>query len=146
MVRALVPVMVAMVVLWSAPARAQDGDAAHEPLQGRWVVTGGEHDGQPLDSITGGVMTIAGNAFEVRTAGGNMLKGTLHVDASARPARLDLLHADGEVWEAIFEVDASTFRMNYVPKGGPDPRPTGFSTAEKTEQTVVMLRRESGGR
>ena len=77
MLRRLLP-MVLVVAFVPVTARAQD--AVSKPLQGRWVVTGGEHGGKPMDAIKGGVMTIAGDAFEIRTASGNMLKGTLKLD------------------------------------------------------------------
>ena len=104
---------------------------------------GGEHGGKPMDSIKGGVMTVVGEGFEIRTASGNILKGTLRLDVSTPPFKMDLLHADGEVWEAVYETTADTFRLNYVEKGGKDPRPTSFTTSEKTEESIVTLRRES---
>jgi uncharacterized protein (TIGR03067 family) len=70
------------------------------------------------------------------------LKGTLRLDASTPPFKMDMVHADGEVWEAIYESTADTLRLNYVEKGGKDPRPTTFKTSEKTEESVVTLRRE----
>jgi uncharacterized protein (TIGR03067 family) len=88
-------------------------------------------------------MNITGSAFEIRTASGNMLKGTLRLDASTAPFKMDMVHAGGEVWEAIYETTADTLRLNYVEKGGKDPRPTAFTTSEKTEESVVTLRRES---
>jgi len=118
-------------------------DSASTPLQGRWVVTGGEHGGKPMDAIKNGVMSIVGNAFEIRTASGNVLNGTLRIDASTRPFKMDLVHADGDVWEAVYETTADTMRLNYVEKGGKDPRPVSFTTSEKTEESIVTLRRES---
>jgi len=47
-------------------------------LQGRWVVV--EHNGKPMKGLNGGVMTMTGTAWEIRTASGNMLKGTLKLD------------------------------------------------------------------
>ena len=44
------------------------------------MVSAAEHNGKPFDAIKGGVMTIASEGFEIRTASGNMLKGTLKVD------------------------------------------------------------------
>jgi uncharacterized protein (TIGR03067 family) len=119
---------------------AQSNTAA---LQGRWVVTAAEHDGKPFDAIKGGVMTIAGDAFEVRTASGNMLKGTIRLDASKQPSQMDMIHADGARWEAIYDVQGDTFRVNYVEAGGKDQRPTTFTTSATTEATVIILRRES---
>jgi uncharacterized protein (TIGR03067 family) len=112
-------------------------------LQGRWVVTSAEHDGKPFDAIKGGVMTIADDAFEVRTASGTMLKGRIRLDASKQPSQMDMIHADGARWEAIYDVQGDTFRMNYVEAGGKDQRPTTFTTSTTTEATVIILRRES---
>ncbi len=140
MLRRLLPIV---LVVAFVPVTARAQDAASKPLQGRWVVTGGEHGGKPMDSLKGGVMNITGNAFEIRTASGNMLKGTLKLDAAGTPFKMDMVHADGEVWEAIYETTADTFRLNYVEKGGKDPRPTTFTTSEKTEESIVTLRRES---
>lgn len=96
-----------------------------------------------MDSIKGGVMSVAGEAFEIRTASGNILKGTLRLDVSTPPFKMDLLHADGGIWEAIYETTPDTLQLNYVEKAGKDPRPTSFTTSEKTEESIVTLRRES---
>ena len=77
-VRAWVVLCVALLGLEVA-ARPQSG---MEPLQGSWVVMAGEHNGIAMDSLNGGVMTIDGAGFEIRTASGNVLAGTLAVDAS----------------------------------------------------------------
>lgn len=131
-----------LIVAVATSASAQDKLGALAPLQGRWVVTAAEHNGKPLDAIKGGVMTIAGDAFEVRTASGNVLKGTLRSDSSKTPGQLDMLHADGERWEAIYEVAGDAFRINYVEAGGKDPRPTRFTPSATTEESLVTMRRE----
>ncbi len=125
-----------------AGVHAQEASSALAPMQGRWVVTGGEHNGRPMDSLKGGVMTVTGSAFEVRTASGNILKGTLQAKAGTSPTQLDMTHADGEKWEAIFEVSGDVLRLNYVEAGGKDPRPQAFTTSEKTEESIVTLRRD----
>lgn len=56
--------------------------------------------------------------------------------------QMDLLHADGERWEAIYEVSGEAFRINYVEAGGKDPRPATFTTSEKTEESIVTMRRD----
>jgi uncharacterized protein (TIGR03067 family) len=127
------------VALSVVAAYAQDAAA---PLQGRWVVTGGEHNAKPMNTLNGGVMTITGTAFEIRTVSGNMLKGTLRLDASKKPAQMDMVHADGAEWEAIYDVAADTLRLNYVVKGEKDPRPAAFTTSETTEESIVVLQRE----
>ena len=86
-------------------------------------------------------MTIAADGFEIRTASGNMLKGTLKLDPSKRPSQMDLLHADGARWEAIYALEGETLRLNYVEAGGKDARPSAFTTSDATEATVITLRR-----
>lgn len=132
-----------ILVLFSTPVVAQDAAAALKPLQGRWVVTGGEHQGKPMDAIKGGVMTITGENFEIRTSSGTLLKGTLRLDVSKRPFQMDMLHADGSRWEAIYDVSGDTFRMNYIDTSLKEPRPGTFTTSDKTEASIVTLRREA---
>jgi len=123
------------------PAFAQQTDTL-APLQGRWMVTAGEHNGAPMDALNGGVMAIDGAAFEISTASGNVLTGTFEVEASMRPKHLDLLHANGTRWEAVFEVDGTVLRLNYVDASGVDPRPTGFKTLPTNEESLIVLNRE----
>jgi uncharacterized protein (TIGR03067 family) len=128
-----------LVVTGTAAAAAQDAAAA---LQGRWIVTGAEHNGKPMKGLDGGVMTVTSDAFEIRTASGNVLKGRLRLDDTASPPEMDLIHADGAQWEAVYEVTGDTLRLNYVEKGGKDPRPNAFTTSEKTEESLIVLRRQ----
>ncbi len=137
--RVAATVLAFALAISAASAAAQDASAA---LQGRWVVVDAEHNAKPMKGLNGGVMTVTGNGFEIRTASGNVLKGTLTLDATKKPAHVDLVHADGTVWEAVYEATAGTFRLNYVEKGEKDPRPTGFKTSEKTEESLIVLQRE----
>ncbi len=134
-----VAVTVVAIALVCSAARVSAQDAS---IQGRWVVVDAEHNAKPMKGLNGGVMTVTGSAFEIRTASGNVLKGTLKLDATKKPAQMDLVHADGTVWEAVYEAAGDTFRMNYVEKGEKDPRPTGFKTSEKTEESLIVLQRE----
>ena len=137
--RTLAVVNVFVVAIGVLVLQAQD---AASPLQGRWVVTGAEHNGKPMTTLNGGVMTVKGTAFEIRTSSGNMLKGTLRLDTSKKPFHMNLVHADGVEWEAIYDVTGDAFRLNYVVKGEKDPRPAAFATSEKTEESLIVLRRE----
>ena len=135
--------LIAGVVLFglfaASASAAQDALAA---LQGRWVVTGAEHNGKPMDVLKGGVLTITRDAFEIRTASGNILRGTLRVDAAARPASMDMVHADGTRWEAVYSLEGSVLKLNYVEAGGTDPRPKGFTTSAANEESLIVLQRQ----
>jgi uncharacterized protein (TIGR03067 family) len=140
--RRLVSTFVVAAVIGAAVLHAQ-GPGALVSLQGRWLVTGGEHNGKPMEAIKGGVLTITGTSFEIRTASGNLMKGTLSVDTTMRPLQMDLVHTNGTRWEAIYEAQPDALWLNYVQSGGKDPRPVAFKTSEKTEESIVTLRRET---
>ena len=53
-------------------ARAQD-NMVLAILQGRWTVTASEHLGTASSAITDGVMTVSGEAFEIRGTGSKMV-------------------------------------------------------------------------
>lgn len=127
------------VLFFSTGLHAQDSALA--ALQGRWTVAAAEHRGKPFDLIKGGVMTVSGSDFEIRTATGNLLRGKLQLDNSTRPFHMDLLHADGDRWEAIYETSGDSFRLNYVEANGKEPRPQTFTTSDTTEATVISLTR-----
>ena len=110
-------------------------------LQGKWTVIGAQHGGKPMDGLTGGVMTVTNDRFEIRTASGSTLKGALQINTSTKPAMMGLLHDSGLRWEAIYEVDGDDFKLNYVDTGGVDKRPTAFKTSAATEETLVILKR-----
>jgi uncharacterized protein (TIGR03067 family) len=111
-------------------------------LEGKWVVTAGEHEGQKMDVVVGGVMTVKDGTFHIHTASGKDLHGRILVRPDAQPAQLDFVHGDGTRWEAIYEIDGDTLRLNYVAAGGKDSRPTKFATSDETEASLMTLRRE----
>ncbi len=116
--------------------------ATDPALQGSWTVIAAQHGGKPMDGLSGGVMTVTGERFEIQTASGNQLKGVLKLDKSKKPAVMDLMHDSGMHWEAIYQVDGEDFKLNYVPAGGKDKRPTAFKTSPDTEASIVILKRK----
>jgi cytochrome c peroxidase len=112
-------------------------------LQGRWVVTAAELQQQPFPAVVGGILTIASESFVIRTAGGNVVRGTLQVGSTALPGRIDLVHADGSYWEGIYTVDGTRLRLAYVDVGSSEPRPTAFATSLSSEAAVLELRRDT---
>lgn len=115
--------------------------AADPALQGSWTVIGAQHGGKPMDGLTGGTMTVTGDRFEIHTASGNTLKGSLRVDLQAKPATMGMVHDSGLRWQAIYEAKGDDFKLNYIDAGGPDKLPTEFRTTPDTEATLVILKR-----
>ncbi len=117
---------------------AQSSDPA---LQGAWTVIGAQHGGKPMDGLSGGTMTIAGDRFEIHTASGNTLKGRLQFDAKTAPASMGMLHESGLRWQAIYEAKGDDFWLNYIDAAGRDKLPTEFKTSSETEATLVIMKR-----
>lgn len=141
-VRTIAGVLVSVSLAPLLLAQSQNA-AEFKKLQGSWTVTGGEHEGQPLDSLKGGTMTVTNQQFEIHTASGNQLKGELRLNTAKAPFRMDLIHADGKtVWEAIYEVNGDDFRLNYIQVGGKDQRPTTFTTSKESEASIILLKRQ----
>jgi len=115
-----------------------------ERLAGTWTVTAAEQGGKPFDVIRGGRLIITGEQFELHTASGNHLTGTLRLDESAIPKQIDFLLAGGAVWLGIYSTSGATFRLNYVEKEGGATRPAVFATTADTPGTVIMMRRPEG--
>ena len=141
--RRLIPCVALVVGLVAPAASAQDSAAALKPLQGRWIITSAQHQGKAIEGLTGGVMLITGQTFEIRPATGMPMKGTLKIDSTKRPLQIDFTHAGGVRWEGIYEVAVTSLRLAYVDAGVEEPRPDGFTTSAKSEVSSVSMRRES---
>ena len=128
--------LVVLCLLPAAPV-TMIGQGTAELLQGTWTVTGGEHEGEPLDVIVGGTMRITNLGFEIETASANRLTGELRLDPATNPRQMDLVHADGTTWRGIYEVDGNAFRLIYVETD--EPRPTAFATSPATQASLVTL-------
>jgi uncharacterized protein (TIGR03067 family) len=123
-------------------ARAQDVNMILALLQGRWVIAKSEQQGKTVSRYSGGLLVVTGDRFEIRTADGPLLKGTLSVDVRRRPWQMDLTPVGSKRWEAIWETEGDAIRLNYVEGGGADPRPTTFTTSNDTRACLLTLLRQ----
>jgi len=139
-IAAIAFVILAILAAGATWARAQD-NMVLAILQGRWTVTASEHLGTASSAITDGVMTVSGEAFEIRGTGSKMVKGTLSVDVRRRPWQIDLALDGGKRWVGIWELVGDTLKLNYVDAAGQYPRPTTFMTAENADGALVTFQR-----
>ena len=139
----MLPYAALVIALLAPAAGAQDSAAALKPLQGRWIITSAQHQGKAIEGLTGGVMLITGQTFEIRPATGMPMKGTLKLDVTKRPFQIDLTHAGGVRWAGIYEVAVTSMRLAYVDTELEEPRPASFTTSAKSDVSSLSLRRES---
>jgi uncharacterized protein (TIGR03067 family) len=114
-------------------------------LQGTWAVVELETDGQPVAPATLADARIVVSGSRFTSVGmGPTYEGTLVVDASAAPRRLELRFDGGPehggVNHGIYELDGDTWRICLGMGTG---RPTAFSTAPGSGCALETLRRES---
>jgi len=134
----------ALVIVAASGAALVQPDAkpkADKAIQGHWVVTGGQHGGNTMDSVIGGKLRVAGEIFQIETIAGNRYQGRLLLDTSKQPHAIEFVHDNGMHWKGIYEVKDDVLRFNYVDAGGQDPIPDSFKTSADTEASLMILKR-----
>ena len=135
------PTLVLALLLVHVGLLDAQGEDHLQTLQGEWTVAAAEQRGRPFDVIVGGVLTITGDRFALRTAAANEFQGRIRIDTTPSPAHLDFIHDDGLLWEAIFAAQPDFFRLNYIEADSDTTRPTLFATTADTPGTVIVLQR-----
>jgi uncharacterized protein (TIGR03067 family) len=117
----------------------------YQQLQGTWVVTDAERNGQPLDRIKDGTLTVQEQGFVVKTKSGTELKGDLRIDPSKKPKAMDFVHLEGmlkdKTWEAIYEIDGDVLKICYAEADSGKERPKEFKTQQDSGLLLVVLKR-----
>jgi len=111
-------------------------------LEGTWTLAEGEMDGQAMPDamVNGFQVTIRGNRF-TSTGMGEEFKGTVAVDESAMPRRLDMKFTSGPqkgtVNLCIYELKGDRLRMCIATRG--TVRPARFESPEGSGVAVEMF-------
>ena len=119
----------------------KDGDG----LDGTWLPETAELGGKAFpDELRKTIkLEVKGDKYTV-TVGKGVDKGTVKVNAKAKPKELDIVGTDGpnkgKTILAIYERDGDTLRVCYDLSG--KARPTEFKTKEGTALYLVTYKRE----
>src|SRR5205814_2223435 len=123
-----------LTLLLAAVALAQNGDAEHKALNGKWQPIAAELAGArlaeaQLETIS---LTLADGQYTVQ-AGKSIDKGTVKLDAKAKPKAMDIVGVEGpnkgKTLLAIYEFKDDTLRVCYDLTG--KNRPADFSTSKE---------------
>lgn len=111
---------------------------AKEKLQGTWNAVSSVMDGKndPESEFKGESFTFEGDKCILKKRKGNWI-GSYKVDASQKPAQLDITLDNGEMVKLIYQLDGDT--LNLGEKNG-GTRPKSFEAATDTRQ--LTLKRE----
>lgn len=129
----------------AAPLLATAADPkAPGPLDGTWVPSAAEVGGKALpDEVRKAMkLVVKGDDYTV-TVGKQTDKGTVKMNAKAKPKEVDVTGTDGpnkgKTFPAIFERDGDTLRICYDLSG--KARPTEFKSPEGTQTFLVTYQR-----
>ncbi len=136
-------VLVGLLVAAGAPKDAAEKEAKR--LEGAWVVTSAEKDGQPLDRIKGNKLVITGQRFTIKTKTIE-LEGTFRLDPAKKPKHMDFMHEKDflrdKTWKAIYSLEGDELKICYAEADSGRDRPTEFKTAKDSGYQLVVVKRE----
>ena len=136
----LVTAVLALSGAFAAPA---DKDMA--AIEGTWLPATAELAGKPFpEEVRKSIkLVIKGDQYTV-TIGEVVDRGTLKLDAAARPKALEVTGTDGpnkgKTFPAIYEQNGDTLRICYDLSG--KKRPTEFKTEAGTQLFLVSYKRD----
>jgi uncharacterized protein (TIGR03067 family) len=116
-------------------------------LQGAWCVSSLEVEGEtmPVNVLSEARIVIEGNRF-TSTGMGSMYAGTLKLDASTTPRRIDMAFdvgpETGNVNRGIYELKPGAWKICLATRG--DARPITFATCPGSGYALEVLKRAAG--
>src|SRR5262245_43879991 len=106
------------LVLGAVPVPAFEDRTGEVPkcLQGTWVVTSAQRNGEETSDVVGHRLSFTGRRFVIRSQDGEVLyEGTVRMDTGKTPAAVDFRHtagmAKGTVWKGIYSLKGNTLRI-----------------------------------
>ncbi len=134
----------ALSILCAAGAWCQDAATDQKLLEGKWSTVSAELAGAKLTDLQLSAisLTIADGKYTVQ-AGKSIDKGTIRVDAAAKPKAMDIVGVDGpnkgKTLLAIYDVKGDTLRICYDLSG--KNRPTEFTSSKEQPFFLVVYQR-----
>jgi RNA polymerase sigma factor (sigma-70 family) len=125
-----------------------------ELLQGRWIVSSAEHNGQADGDLKDAKLIFAVDRFHLVVNDEEKFKvnpasstfglhvGTFKLDPGKDPKEIDLAQGETVVVPGIYSLDGDTLKV-CVKRGA--ERPTGFNATEGAGTTLLVLKREQKG-
>jgi uncharacterized protein (TIGR03067 family) len=147
--------LLAALALAADPAdkdKDKGGDAEKDKaaLKGKWEPMSSESGGNKDDESEYKQYRLVfdGDKFTILKSGEEHMKGTMKIDASQKPRRLDLVIEEcqegdmkGKSLEGIYELKGDELKWCFVPPDKGD-RPKEFASQSDTSQINVTLKRE----
>ena len=136
-------VLLALLLTATASQAAEDKKAEkdEDKIVGAWVMVSGERGGEkaPDKLVKSFRLTYAaGGKVTVRSKQDKEEEGTFKLDASKKPAQIDLKVGDKSL-EGIYTLEGDNLKLCLAEAG---ERPTEFKSADGSKTMLMILRRE----
>jgi uncharacterized protein (TIGR03067 family) len=132
-----------LIALICVPTLFADEKDEWKVLKGTWNVEKAVLMGaDQTEAFKSAVLTMEEGKYSVNFAG-NVDKGTLKLDAAAKPKRVSITSTEGatkdKTIEAIYEIDGDTLKVCYTLEGKDAPKE--FESKEGTNTLFVVYKR-----
>jgi uncharacterized protein (TIGR03067 family) len=119
----------------------------HKLIEGIWRVTSLDVNGDKAkdeDARKLSVINGTDGAWNLRSEGTDLVKGTSTIDPTQNPKTIDFTPTDGDdkgkVFLGIYELGESTRKLCFAPVGS--PRPTEFTSLPGSQRVLVAFERD----
>ena len=137
--------LVSVVYLASASAVAHAADPDKDELQGVWIATSMEINGNPAPAkeVEATRFTFKGQKLLYRNSkdGGKEDEGTFKVDPKKSPKQLDITSKD-KTLHGIYEVKGDELKICFENGDKAENRPKKFATNKEEELVLIVFKRE----
>jgi uncharacterized protein (TIGR03067 family) len=131
-----------------ALAGAISAEAAPADLEGTWIASRAEREGERADEVLGHRLAFRGNRFQIDSKDGNPIyAGTFQINPNAAPATIDFEHKqgalNGKLWKGIYLVNGETLSICDNAADLEKGRPTAFEAKAASGSVLLTFRRAS---
>ena len=112
---------------------------------GVWIATEAQRDGKAAPDDIGHHLAFNDGRFVITSNDQPVYSGTVTVDTTSNPARIDFVHAEGQAkgmtWEGIYQLNDNNLVICDDAFDPAKKRPTSFSTAAGSGHVLITFKR-----
>jgi uncharacterized protein (TIGR03067 family) len=141
-------VLVPALLLIASVSAGDDSKTDLDKMQGTWSIVSNEQDGQkaPAEQYKNTRILFDRDRYEVRQGDEIDEHGTIKLDASKSPKRLELKiikgEGAGETQLGIYELDGDMLKLCVSVPPGSKERPAALETKEGSNALLMVLKRK----
>jgi len=146
MKRLLTAACLLALTLVPAGGRGETPDKELKKFDGTWQAVSITQDGKeaPKSDVDKVTLTVKGERYTLKTAGGEAIEGTHKLDPTKTPRTIDAVRSSGpdkgKTILGIYELTDDTFKVCFAPPG--KDRPTAFASKPGSGDRLIVMKRQ----